>query len=233
MADRNFWLEFGDVKIKEGFSSLNDAAQNLASVIATFWGWYTLVFTVGSSLKKIDANGLVIFLLVAPIPLLIVAYAYATWAQMPVVVQGDSRSWTDIRDAYSLSIGKKEKRLSVATIITFLAALSLAYALTQANFTEEKKEPKLDTVVIDVSKGDVPSVIVSGDLTDGAKVTIQLDSLNGEQWVSFKNASLNVTRNNHFDFSHAMPVIPVDLRVRVVWQEKDEEEEWKSLIKEF
>jgi hypothetical protein len=83
IADQYYWLGYAKKEIDGTAQALTDAAAKVSTLVATFWGLYVTAFTIGVSLKKLEETQLVLFLLVLPIPLLILSYMAALWAQMP------------------------------------------------------------------------------------------------------------------------------------------------------
>ncbi|MBS1503062.1 MAG: hypothetical protein JST32_13425, partial [Bacteroidetes bacterium] len=106
IVDQYYWLGYARKEVDGTAQRLADAAGKISTLVATFWGLYTAVFTIGVSIKKLNESAGVIVLLVLPIPLLIFSYMSALWAQMPnLSLDGiDPRVPDDVMNYYNRNI---------------------------------------------------------------------------------------------------------------------------------
>ena len=184
--DDQYWFDWSKGYIDEAFSRRNDAADKLQKVVVWLWGVYTAGAAVGFALstKKLDVLPTVLIGLGSV--LLILVYWATAWVQMPLTVEFDPRSPTEIADAHYAAVKKKGTRLRVTLALSLLAAISVAGALLMASLwpaKEESKEyepaltlhvePAADKVLIAVSLGLKPKtpVTVTVKVIDGDKRT--------------------------------------------------------------
>jgi len=144
IVDQYYWLSYAKTSITGSADKLNDAASKISNLVAVFWGIYTATFTIGVSVKTLNEPKFVILLLILPIPLLILSYMLALWAQMPVLSLNsvDPQIPDDVKAFYNNTIAAKKMRVNAALIVFMLAGLSLTAALIKANFTQQKNDKK-------------------------------------------------------------------------------------------
>jgi hypothetical protein len=228
LVNDEYWLGFARTKINEGFETLSTAAKGLTDLLGLFLAFYTPAVAAGTILLQSRLSGLSTILLVAPVPLLMIAYCIAQWAQMPLVSKGvDPRIPRQVEEFYRISIGKKKMRLFLAGFFTFLSSLSIAIALVISNVN-----PALKSQVEIAFDKTNPSknLFVSGNLPEKAIVWIILKSIKNSDIDSTPPIVTEttpyhsvVTHANHFDFSTAVPTFDA-LLVEVYWKESEDAE---------
>jgi hypothetical protein len=226
IVDQYYWLGFAKKEIDGTAQSLTDAAAKISTLVATFWGLYTMAFTIGVSVKKLNEDAIIMVLLVLPIPLLIFSYMAALWAQMPdLSLDGvDPRVPDDVMQYYNRNIKNKKNRLLASMIIFFVAGLSLAYALIEANFTHDKTDIK--QVINILPKGS--KLFLSGDIPIKTMIKYSVKA-RGKLLVS---DSTLVLSNNHFDRIIAAPE-KTSYMVSVFWRELGDTSITHSFIQYF
>lgn len=231
-----FWLKFAKDKIESGFDSVNTAAENLGKQIAIFWGIYTLLFTTGATLLKLQAPAPVIWLLALPIPLLIGAYCFTLWAQHPMISKKvDPRRPKQVELFYAATIRAKKSRLTIAALITVASGISLAIALIVSNVYPSPPANHMNAAFDQTNeKG---NVIVSGQLPEGSIVSIDVrtaivetDSLPGSV-TNLPTYQSIVGPTNDFQYTYTVLPWPDSIKVVINWKEKAGAATQHSLIK--
>jgi hypothetical protein len=226
IVDQYYWLGYAKKEIDGTAQALTDAAAKVSTLVATFWGLYVGVFTIGVSLKKIDESREVLILLVLPIPLLIFSYMAALWAQMPELsLKGvDPRIPDDVMNFYNKNIRDKKRRLMASLIIFFASGLSLAYALVKANFTHDKKDVK--QLINVLPTGD--KLFLSGDVPTGTIVKYAVLVTGKAPAIG----STMVLSNDHFDRTLPAPV-KAAYSVSLSWRDKSDTSIIHTFVKYF
>lgn len=159
--DDQFWFDFSKETVQQAGARRHEAAGKAATLIAWLWGVYTAAVAVGVTLSKESYPWWVLLLLVAPTPVLLIAYWCATWAQMPSVLSFDPRSPDDIRVAHDQNLQVKTGRLQSALALCLLAALGVAGAIVAASVTKGiRTETTLNAMWI--NDPGTPKVAVTG-----------------------------------------------------------------------
>jgi len=228
LVNDEFWLGYAKTKIADGLEALNTTADNLSKLIGIFWGIYTLLFTAGTALIQIKASQFVIGMLTSPIALLMAAYCFAQWAQLPIVSKGvDPRIPRQVEALYKKTITKKTIRLFLASTITFVSALMIAIALIASNFLQSKSgESGAFDIAFD-KNGKNANVLISGELPEKSIVWVDIQTIfdatdSTEKIVrNYPRYHNVVTRDNHFDYASLIFPWPDTLSVTVYWKEKE------------
>ena len=213
IVDQYYWLSYARKQVDTAAASLTAAAANISTLVASFWGFYTTAFAIGTTIKKLHETTGVMILLVLPIPLLIFSYMAALWAQMPEMsLDGiDPRVPDQVMKLYTETILSKRKKLWAALLMFFLAGLSLTFALSYANFTHDKT-PEIKPLMTVTPSGH--NLILSGDVPIKSIVNYKVTS--GKS-VLFHDSTV-VTQNDHFDRTIPAPV-KVDYILTLTWRE--------------
>jgi len=219
IVNDEYWLGYAKKAVDESGTKLIEAASKINTLTATFWGMYTVAFTIGVTLKKLDEPWYIMVLLVMPIPSLILAYIFALWVQMPRFGSTgvDPRIPLDIEAFYNMNIRFKKKRLWWSMIVTFISGIMLATALTLANFTHDKVSPDKTIAITQLESRN--EILLVGDIPDKTIVSIKLERLDSNKVVSILSQNSMVYKNNRFECTLASPVADGKYQVSAMWEE--------------
>lgn len=156
-----FWLARGRDMLLGAANSGELAAQQLMAVIGWFWTAYTAAALVGVALADRTVKAWEAVLLALPGVLLVVAYAVAAWAAMPIIVRFDPRVPFEIEEAHLAGVACSRRRLTASLVATGVAALSVAAAIVGTALARTNLADSLDAVV--ARSGPTSTIAVSGD----------------------------------------------------------------------
>ncbi|MBS9965073.1 MULTISPECIES: hypothetical protein [Vibrio] len=130
--NNQFWFDISKKMVEGSSDRRRNAASLLQKTIGWLWGVYTGGAFIGLGITDTPYSFTSIILIASPSPLLLIAYCATVWAQIPLDVEFDPRSPTEIMEAYCKGSQIESYRLKVALVVTFLAAISVSMALVEA-----------------------------------------------------------------------------------------------------
>lgn len=132
MVGDQFWFDESRKMVESGSENRNNAASLLQKTIGWLWGIYTGGAFIGLGLSHTSYSLMSLVIIVSPSPVLIIGYWLSVWAQIPLAVEFDPRSPTEIMEAFSKGTDVKAKRLQWALGTSLLAATLVSAALVTA-----------------------------------------------------------------------------------------------------
>lgn len=129
MVDDLFWLRRAGDLVTGGATLRADAARQLMSALAWLWTVYTGAALLGGVAARTHLPPSRSWLLALPSFLIVIAYAAAVLAYMPLTVSFDPRDPDDVREAYSTAVSRGLRRLQLALALAGLAAVSIGLAI--------------------------------------------------------------------------------------------------------
>jgi hypothetical protein len=97
--------------------------------LSWLWTVYTGAAILGVTTAKPRTDALSAILIAAPSPFVVLAYAAAVYAYMPLTLTFDPRDPEEVRTAYARAVQRGWRRLRVALVLSGLAGVSLAVAI--------------------------------------------------------------------------------------------------------
>jgi hypothetical protein len=134
LVDDVFWLRRAGDLVVGGATLRADAAKQLMTALAWLWTVYTGA-AVLSTIKAAKTGLPEALLLAAPSVMIVIAYAAAVYAYLPLTVAFDPQDPQDVRAAYTAAVNRGWRRMQVALALAGLAAVSLAAAITAVTVT--------------------------------------------------------------------------------------------------
>lgn len=126
LVDDVFWLRRAGDLVVGGATLRADAAKQWMTALAWLWTVYTGAAVL--STIRVQKTGLLrALLLAAPSVTIVIAYAAAVYAYLPLTLSFHPRDPQDVRAACTAAVSRGWRRLRVAL---GLAAVSLAAAIT-------------------------------------------------------------------------------------------------------
>lgn len=133
VGDR-FWLGYAQQMVKAAVAAPDRRAEQLTNEIAWFWTVYSAAALVFLTTRAQAPPLAVSVLLALPTVLLIVGYFMASRVRAPIQLKFDPRVPSEIEAAHRKAVSHKNRALTVAEVITGLAAacvlIGIVFALT-------------------------------------------------------------------------------------------------------
>ena len=136
-VDDQFWFDISKQIVEGALTRRDEAAAKLQKLIAWLWAIYTASAALGLTLTKAAYPPAVIALIVAPSPVLVLAYVLAVFVEMPRTVQFDARAPRQIEREYHTTLLKKASRLRWSLAATSLAAALVSVAIIAASVSKQ------------------------------------------------------------------------------------------------
>jgi hypothetical protein len=132
VVDDAFWLSRAADLVTGVSARRTDAAKQLMSALSWLWTVYTGAAVLGAFASSSSLPGGVGVLLALPSFLIVLAYAAAVAASMPLNVSFDPRDPDEVRLIYTAAAQRGWRRLQVALWLCGLAAVSIGAAIAAA-----------------------------------------------------------------------------------------------------
>ncbi len=129
LVDDYYWLRRAGELITANSNLRSDAAKQLMVALSWLWSVYTGAAILGAHLKHLETGSAVAILIAAPSLVIVVAYAAAVYAYMPLVVEFDPRDPAEVRTAYTDGVERGWRRLRFALALAAVAGVSIAAAI--------------------------------------------------------------------------------------------------------
>lgn len=127
VGDR-FWLGYAQEMVKAALSAPDRRAEQLNNGIAWFWTVYSAAVLVVFSTRTQALPPALSVLLALPTALLMVAYWLASEVRAPILIEFDPRVPSEIEAAHRHAVLQKNRKLSVAAIVTGVAGACVVVA---------------------------------------------------------------------------------------------------------
>jgi hypothetical protein len=170
-----FWFDISKSMVEDASSSQNEAAAKLQQLIVWLWGIYTASATVGIALSKTSYPLKVIILIASPSAVLIFAYWFAVWVQMPVKVRFDSRIPADIKEAYNKGVRTKGWKLICAVVLSLAAAVLVALALIGASLSKQEVSANFKAYSYTEQEQDI--IAITGRFPVDKEIVLKISSI--------------------------------------------------------
>jgi hypothetical protein len=132
LVDDTFWLQQAADMVLANSQLRTDAAKQLMTALGWLWTVYTGAAVLGAIGARAELSASVGWIIATPSFLILVAYAAAVFAFMPLSVSFDPRDPEQVRLTYSDATRRGWRRLQVALSLCGLAAASIALAIGAA-----------------------------------------------------------------------------------------------------
>lgn len=136
----SYWFKVSQQLVENASTKRVESAKAVQTMIGWFWGVYSAGAIIGMSLSDKSFSLLVVLLVASPIPILLIAYWLAIWAQVPISVEFDHRVPKDIKNSYDASVEARSQRLRLALGTSFIAALFVAFALVVGSISNQEND---------------------------------------------------------------------------------------------
>lgn len=235
--DDAYWFEWSKEHLDTSLERRDAALATLQKLVLWLWGIYTSFAAVGFALSERALDPRTAGVIGTASVLLIAVYWASVWGQMPVAVEFDPRSPTEISEARATIIKEKDLRLYITMILSLIAAAAVAVALLAAGAVRGGDQPRLQVAADPVSES---SLSPASDSTMSVAVTARI--------AAETRATLDVTIAAGTDDERTEPPrtflsteeglvqvsVPVSMartyRVTVTWQDGDVQHAMSHLL---
>lgn len=138
----DFWFSFSEGYVNRAQETQEKAAEKLQNLVLWLWGIYTTFTAIGFALAQKGLDFWPTLLISAASASLIAVYWSAVWVSVPLFVEFDPRSPTEIAKAYGDSTRKRAERLKFTVILSIAAIFLVSLSLMVASVAKEPKAPK-------------------------------------------------------------------------------------------
>lgn len=130
--DDEYWFAWSKELVDSAFTRRDAALDRLQKLILWLWAIYTTFAATGFALADKELDTATALTVGSASVVLILVYWSCVWAQMPIPVDFDPRSPTEIRAAHHALVKKKDRRMVVTVVLSLIAAALVAVALLVA-----------------------------------------------------------------------------------------------------
>ena len=220
LIDDQFWFELSKEVIKSNTSRTNEAAAKLQQMIVWLWGIYTASAAVGIALSKTSYTLLVIILIASPSSILIFAYWFALWVQMPTKYQFDTQIPAEIKDAHQKGVKTRRRKLICAIVLSLFAAVLVSLALFAASFSKQSVSAYLEAYHQSFQHQDI--IVVAGHFPADTKIILRISPVPHSPVPGTSKELLHVTpRSGELQMNIKLDFTAEKYDVEVEWQETD------------
>jgi hypothetical protein len=124
-----YWFELSDQLVRNTQQGPAEAADKLQTFVQWLWGFYTTGATVALAVSDQNFSLLKVIFIAAGSIALVAVYWCAAYVQLPVTVEFDPRSPTEIQKAYQFGVAVKNRRLRWTVICSGIAAILISLAI--------------------------------------------------------------------------------------------------------
>jgi len=127
--DDQYWFELSEQMVRNTQQGPAEAAEKLQRFVEWLWGIYTGGAVIGLTLSPQSFSRVQLIFIALGSFALVVVYWCAVYVQLPVTVEFDPRSPTEIQHAYKFGVAEKNRRLQWTILFSGLAAILMTFGL--------------------------------------------------------------------------------------------------------
>ena len=136
LIDDAYWFDYSKELVEGKQGKRDAAAAALQKLVVWLCGIYTASAAIGFTLSGKDLSFWPAFIIAAASGALIIVYWGTVWVQVPITVNFDPRSPTEIKQAYNEAVKRKSFRLGVTLFGSVIAAVMVSVALVVASVSK-------------------------------------------------------------------------------------------------
>jgi hypothetical protein len=189
--DDAYWFNYSENLVNQHQQERNEAAGKLQNLILWLWGIYTTFASVGFTLSGKDLSTGTKILIASASAALVGVYWLTVWAQMPICLEFDPRSPTEIKEAYEKSVRSKANRLNITIFASLIASIMVTTALIVASTTVIGiySVPTFNAVMLPIDSSKT-SVAVNAKISEASKVILIVEPVDSKATDVFRYAIL-------------------------------------------
>ena len=219
----SYWFNYSENLLNGAEQKRDAAAAAIQKLVVWLWGIYTASAAVGFTLSGKELSFWPTFIVAAASGALIIVYWGTVWVQVPITVEFDARSPTEIREVYKKIISGKSLRLGVTLFLSVIAAVMVSVALVTASVSKPAKQDitNVQTGIDYINGKSVVSVTAWVGETKRVSVSASQFSVDGKKQKPV-NVEIIPTREGLLQTSLQISDKPVkDLLLTLEWQTKN------------
>ena len=216
--DHAYWFKASQAMVENAASARIEMAKTVQTMIGWLWTVYAAGAVVGVSLSEKSFAPEVLALIAAPVPILLVAYWLAVWAQAPIATRFDPRIPADIRNKYNWSVRIRAKRLTAALVVSLLSVVVVAAALIAASMSRD-----LDTTLLlhERTTGDQRLLWIQGTFGESKDVTLEISPETTDEPAEPEVITYEIPASGSLDVRLPIEQGATRYTVTALWQTKD------------
>jgi hypothetical protein len=218
VVNDRYWLGRARGMLDQAIRGRDDAAVRLAAGVGWLWTVYTGAALVGVALPNQALPGWAVGVLVAPALLLVVAYALAVRATLPVEVRFDPRVIQQIQRAHVHASEVKQERLRLAGLAAGLGALAVVTAVVATAIVRVSPSGPSVAAVVDRQIAGQTVVLVTAQVPPGAAVMVTVTPTQGGAGRVARLLVADPAGQVHAEFR--LPPGGPGYRVQAVWSDR-------------
>lgn len=169
--DDQYWFELSEQMVRNTQQGASEAAEKLQGFVAWLWGIYTGGAAIGLTLSPQSFSRVQLIFIALGSFALVVVYWCAVYVQLPITVEFDPRSPTEIKNAYKLGVEEKNRRLRWTILFSGLAAMLMTLGLVwdKLNTPPSHVAPWFDVALHE--QGQTRILALTGELGSGEEMS--------------------------------------------------------------
>ncbi len=173
--DDQFWFDYSLSLIGDAVPKREKAAEVIQKLVLWFWGVYTATATVGFALSDKNLSILPTIVIASASASLIAVYWCTAWILMPILVEFDPRSPTEISEAHKLTVESLNRRIKFTVAMSLIAAVlvSLSIILASISRNEATLETTFKASIFSMKNGQALAVTANVGQADSVMVHIR------------------------------------------------------------
>lgn len=221
----SFWFDYSETLVSSAQEKREKAAGSLQKLVIWLWGIYTASAAVGFTLSDHAPSFWPTFIIASASALLIAVYWGTVWIQMPILLEFDPRSPTEISEAHRTSVVIMNSRLRVTVFLSILAAIMVSLSIIFASVSTEQKNlvPGFEALIHLPDKGRI--LALTGYVGKAEKVIVYVRPiLSDSTSVKTHSFALIPSENGFIQTSLSITMIKPDssnLYVTLQWVDSD------------
>lgn len=214
--DDQYWFDFSENLTKNAVTKRDEAAGKLQNLAIWLWGIYTASAAVGFTLSGKSLSILPTILIAAASAGLIAVYWSTIWVQMPDLIEFDPRSPAEIKQAYSMLVTSKHRRLKFSLVLSVIAAVMVSLALLLASVPQKQTGlPDFDAAITGVDKQ--RSLALTGSIPKATDVTVSIQPVGGEKVTAIQQRTFKLADQGLLQVSIPLETGATAVKVTIEW----------------
>ncbi len=153
--DDAYWFDYSQKLVDGAVTTRDKMAENFQKLVIWLWGIYTATAAVGFALSEKALSFWPTILIASASASLIAVYWATIWIQIPVNVEFDPRSPTEINKTHKDIVAVKDKRIKITLVLSILAAIMVSLSIIFASVSKKHKtiEPGFEASIHSTDEG--------------------------------------------------------------------------------
>jgi hypothetical protein len=220
MINDQYWFEFSKLLVENAQQSREKVAEKLQALVVWLWGIYTAATSVGFALSNKDISAEILILIISGSLSLILVYWATVWIQLPIQIEFDPRSPTEIAEAYEEGMKIKDKRLKFTFLLTAFSIILVSAGFVAASTINHVASDSYDlkAKIFDNNSKSYLALTAFVGKVDKVKITVIPINENGDKdLTNGKEFFFLPTDEGYVQVSLPLEIAPNNLLVEFEW----------------